>query len=84
MTRDEYEQFYENALRTLDLFGVRVGKPFTRDGKRYCAINRIPKNDREVFFTTWGRDRANLLIQGLGDRAGRGQQRQEGLLQCQD
>ena len=64
MTQDQYEQFYQNALRTLDLFGVRVGKPFTKNGKRYCAIDRRPRTDQEVFFTTWGRDRANLLTQG--------------------
>lgn len=70
MSREEYEQIYQNALRTLDLFGVRVGKPFTKHGKRYCAIDRRPKSDQEVFFTTWGRERAKRLAQALGNGLG--------------
>lgn len=63
MKREEYEQIYQNALRSLDLFGVRVGRPFTRNGKRYCAIDGAPKDDQGVFCTIWGTQRAKLIQQ---------------------
>jgi hypothetical protein len=61
MSEQEYEQIYQNALRTLDLFGARVGTPFTRNGQRFCAVNGAAKDDQEVFFLTWGRERAKRI-----------------------
>ena len=57
----EYEEIYQNALRTLDLFGIRAGKPFVRNGMRYSMVDGQPRDDAAIFFLTWGRDRSTRI-----------------------
>ena len=57
MNHKRYEQYYQSAVRILELNRYRLGEAdSTPGGVRYRTVDGVPLTDDEVFTLAWGRE----------------------------
>ncbi len=66
ITPEEYEILYRQALFALQFRGLAVGKPIMNDGKRFCEVSGVPRNDHALFTMAWGSARADAIVESPG------------------